>query len=190
MGRTAERTHLSAAEYLAWEREQQTKHEFFHGEVFAVAGGSLRHNALGSRMNEGLRAAFRNRGCEVFSSDQKVGLGQRYVYPDATVVCGPSVVESGTSDVLANPRIIVEVLSGTTEQYDRGLKWEGYQRLPSLTDYLLVSQTEARIEQFRREAHDVWAYRALGPGDRVVLTDGCEIDVDGVFAGVFELPGD
>lgn len=190
MGRTAESTHLSAAQYLAWEREQQTKHEFFHGEVFAMAGGSLRHNALSSRMNEALRAAFRNRGCEVFSSDQKVGLGQRYVYPDTTVVCGASVVEPGTSDVLVNPRVIVEVLSGTTEQYDRGLKWEGYQRLPSLTDYLLVSQAEARIEQFRREAPGVWTYRALGPGDHVVLTDGCVLDLDATFAGAFELPGD
>jgi Uma2 family endonuclease len=89
-----------------------------------------------------------------------------------------------------NPRVIVEVLSGTTEQYDRGLKWEGYQRLPSLTDYLLVSQAEARVEHFRREAHGAWTYRALGPGDRAVLTDGCELDVDGLFAGVFELPGD
>ena len=190
MGRTAERTHLSAAEYLAWEREQPTKHEFFHGEVFAMAGGSLRHNALVSRVNEALRAALRDHGCEVFSSDQRVGLGQRYVYPDATVVCGQAAVESGTSDVLTNPRIIVEVLSGSTEQYDRGLTWEGYQRLPSLTDYLLVSQAETRIEQFRREAHGVWAYRALGPGDRVVLTDGRELDVDSLFAGVFELPGD
>jgi Uma2 family endonuclease len=190
VGRTAERTQLSAAEYLAWEREQETKHEFFHGEVFAMAGGSLRHNALSSRINEALRAGFRNRGCEVFSSDQKVGLGKRYVYPDVTVLCGPSVVEPGTSDVLVNPRVIVEVLSGTTEQYDRGLKWEGYQRLLSLTDYLLVSQDEVRIEHFRREAHGAWTYRALGPGDRVVLTDGCELDVDGIFAAVFELPGD
>jgi Uma2 family endonuclease len=190
VGRTAERTQLSAAEYLAWERAQETKHEFFHGEVFAMAGGSLRHNALSSRVNEALRAAFRNRGCEVFSSDQKVGLGKRYVYPDTTVVCGPSTVESGSSDVLTNPRILVEVLSESTEQYDRGLKWEGYQRLPSLTDYLLVSQAEARIEHFRREANGAWTYRALGSGDRVVLTGDCELDVDGIFAGVFDLPGD
>jgi Uma2 family endonuclease len=105
-------------------------------------------------------------------------------------VCGAGVVEPGTSDVLVNPSVIVEVLSGTTEQYDRGLKWEGYQRLPSLADYLLVSQAEARIEQFRREAPGVWTYRALGPGDRVVLTDGCELDLDAIFAGAFELPGD
>jgi Uma2 family endonuclease len=190
VARTAARTQISATEYLAWERAQETKHEFFHGEVFAMAGGSLRHNALSSRLNEALRAAFRGRGCEVFSSDQKVGLGNRYVYPDLTVVCGPVAVEPGSSGVLVNPRVIVEVLSETTEQYDRGLKWEGYQRLPSLTDYLLISQTEVRIEQFRREAHGVWAYRALGSGDRVTLTDGCELDIDAIFTGAFALPGD
>lgn len=190
MARTALRTQISAAEYLAWERAQEIKHEFFHGEVFAMAGGSVRHNALGSRLHEALRAAFRDRGCEVLSSDQKVGFGGRYVYPDATVVCGPISVEPGAPDVLANPKVIVEVLSETTEQYDRGLKWEGYQRLPSLTDYLLISQSEVRVEHFRREVNGVWAYRALGPGDRVVLTGGLELDVDALFAGVFALPGD
>jgi Uma2 family endonuclease len=188
--RTAARSRISAAEYLAWERQQAGKHEFFEGEVFAMAGGSPRHNALCVRVAEALRAATRGRGCEVFSSDQRIGLGERYVYPDLTVVCGRVALQPGTTDNIVNPAILVEVLSVSTEQYDRGLKWEGYQRLESLTDYLLVSQSELRIEHFRREAAGLWLYRAHGPGERVVLTGDVELDGDAIFSGVFELPGD
>jgi Uma2 family endonuclease len=128
----------------------------------------------------------------VHTSDQRVGFGagERYVYPDASVVCGEMRLEPGTSDVLTNPCLILEVLSASTEAYDRGLKWEGYQRMPSLTDYLLVSQAVARIEHFRRQADGSWIYRAARSGERVVLAQGSELDVDAIFAGVFELPGD
>lgn len=190
--RVAERSQLSAADYLAWEREQRVRHEFVRGEVFAMAGGSLRHNRLGAGMIAALERALGGRGCVVLTSDQRVGIagGEQYVYPDVSVVCGAAQTEAGASDVLANPTILVEVLSSSTEQYDRGLKWEAYQRLASLTDYLLVSQAEARIEQFRRNDDGTWTYRAAGPGDRVVLTPGAELAIDEIFAGAFELPGD
>ena len=95
-----------------------------------MAGGSPRHNALCANAVARLREALGDRVCNVFTSDQRVGLGagERYVYPDVTVVCGALLLEQGTSDVVANPTILVEVLSTSTEQYDRGLKWEGYQR--------------------------------------------------------------
>lgn len=180
---------VTAADYLAWERQQTDKHEFFHGEVFAMAGGSPRHNALSSRIGGLLDAALGPKGCYTLSSDQRVGIpgGERYVYPDVSVVCGQMVVES--NDVLVNPTILVEVLSGDTEQYDRGLKWESYQRITSLSDYVLVSQREARIEHFRRE-RDAWVYRAAGPGERIALSDGTEVVVDTVFAALMALPGD
>ena len=192
MGRVAERSHVTPAEYLAWEREQPNRHEFFQGEVFAMAGGSMRHDALCIAIGSSLRAALSSRGCFVMSSDQRLGMagGTRYVYPDVTVVCGGVQVEADTRDVLVNPTILVEVLSASTEQYDRGLKWEGYQRIPSLTDYLLVSQAEVRIEMFRRGADGAWTYRAVGAGERLTLTGGIELDVDAVYASVFELPGD
>jgi Uma2 family endonuclease len=110
MGRVAERSQLTAAEYLAWEREQPIKHEFFHGEVFATAGGKPRHNALGVSTGAELRAALRSRGCSVLSSDQRIAFPPeaRYVYPDVTVICGPPVFQHGTNDVIANPSILVE----------------------------------------------------------------------------------
>jgi Uma2 family endonuclease len=191
VSRIVERSQLSAVEFLAWEREQPARHEFFRGEVFAMAGGSPRHNALSSRLNAALRVAFGDRGCEVFSSDQRIGFGgERYVYPDVTVVCGRIALEPGSTDVITNPILLVEVLSGSTEQYDRGLKWEGYQRVESLTDYVLVSQTEPRIEHYRRETGELWIYRALGPGQRLVVGGTVELDLDAIFAGVFDLPGD
>jgi Uma2 family endonuclease len=118
--------------------------------------------------------------------------GALYVYPDASVVCGPLTLQDGTSDVLVNPAILVEVLSEGTEQYDRGLKWEGYQKLASLTDYLLVAQHEVRVEQFQRAADGSdgrWLYRAHGPGERVTLANGTQIDVGSLYLRAFELPG-
>jgi len=191
MARVAERSHLTAEEYLAWERDQPVRHEFFHGEVFAMADGSMRHNALCARVIESLGAQLRGR-CVVLTSDQRVVAARRdrYVYPDTSVVCGPPITEPGASDVLANPMIVVEVLSSSTEQHDRGLKWEGYQRIESLTDYVLVSQTEPRIEHFRRDRTRTWLYQFAGAGERLVLSNEAVLDVDAIFAGMLELPGD
>lgn len=192
MGRVAERSQLTAAEYLAWERKQPVKHEFFHGEVFAMAGGTPRHNALGVSMGAELRALLRSHGCSVLSSDQRLAFppDARYVYPDVTVICGPPVFQPGTDDVIMNPTILVEVLSRSTEEYDRGLKWAGYQRIDALADYLLVAQAEARIEHYRRNADGSWTYRTAGPGDHVVLTGGAELAVDAIYAGMFDVPGE
>lgn len=189
--RVAQRSHLTADEYLAWEREQPGRHEFFHGEVFAMAGGSMRHNALCAGVIEMFRTQLRGR-CVVLTSDQRVVAfdRNRYVYPDVSIVCGPVIAEPGTSDVLTNPTILVEVLSSSTEQHDRVLKWEGYQRLESLTDYVLVSQAEPRIEHFRRDRTRTWLYQFAGPGERLTLSNDVILDVDTLFGGVLELPGE
>jgi len=191
MARVAQRSHLTADEYLAWERDQPVRHEFFHGEVFAMAGGSMRHNALCASVIEVLRTQLRGR-CVVLTSDQRVVAArrERYVYPDISVVCGPVVAEPGVSDVLANPTTIVEVLSNSTEQYDRGLKWDGYQRIESLTDYVLVSQAEPRIEHFRRDRTRTWLYQFAGAGERLALSNEAVLDVDAIFAGMLDLPGE
>ena len=186
--RVAERSRLSVDEYLAWERLQASKHEYFEGEVYAMAGGSPRHNRLCVRVSSALERAV-GTTCSVLSSDQRVRTSERrYVYPDVTVVCGVLAIEH--DDVLANPTMIVEVLSSGTEQYDRGLKWAGYQGLPSLTDYLLVAQDRPHVEHFARTPDGRWLYSSLGAGQRVVLTTGATLEIDALFAGVLELPGD
>ncbi|MFS8064850.1 MAG: Uma2 family endonuclease, partial [Byssovorax sp.] len=122
MGHAAATERMSAAEYLVGERRQPAKHEYHQGEIFAMAGGSLRHNFLASAVGSELRAAMRGKGCHALSSDQRISAkqGERCVYADAVVVCGGVQTEPGTSDVLANPSVIVEVLSPSTEAYDRG----------------------------------------------------------------------
>lgn len=156
-----------------------------------MAGGNLRHNALCASLIEALRAQLRGR-CTALTSDQRVIAVQRerYAYPDVSVVCGPVTTEPGTSDVLANPTILVEVLSDTTEQYDRGLKWNGYQHIESLIDYVLVSQSEPRIEHFRRDRTRTWLYQRATSGERLVLSNDAVLEIDAIFAGVFDLPGD
>jgi len=179
---------MSPEEYLAWERQQEQKHEYFEGEVYAMVGGSVRHNRLAFQVAVALDSALRGR-CLVLGSDQRVrSRERRYVYPDVSVVCGAPEVEHG--DVLVNPTIIVEILSSTTEQYDRGLKWDSYQSLPSLTDYVLVSQDRAHLEHFGRAPDGRWIYTSANPGERITLTGGTVLDVDAIFAGVLELPGD
>ena len=183
---------MSAEQYLAWERTQLDRHEFFRGEVFEMAGGRLRHNALSAAMILELGIAHRGTGGRVLSGDQRIAArpGEHYVYADASVVHGRLELEPGTNDVLLNPSVIVEVLSASTERYDRGPKWESYRTLPSVTDYLLVSQTAPRIEHYRREAGADWHYRVAEAGDRVVLSSGAAIDVSVVYEGVSSLDGD
>lgn len=191
MTRVAARSKLTPTEYLSWEREQVDKHEYHAGDVFAMAGGSPRHNWIAGNAQSALKRVL-DGTCFTFTSDQRIVFdeGKRYVYPDASVVCGPVVLQPGTNDVVANPSILIEVLSSTTEQYDRGLKWEGYQRLTSLSDFLLVAQNEVRVEHYQRAPDRGWFYRAHGAGEHIVLANGAQLDVDAIYARAFELPGD
>jgi Uma2 family endonuclease len=181
--------HMTAAEYLEWEARQTEKHEYHCGEVFAMAGGSPRHNLLSMAAGAELRAVLRGTECRVLSSDQRIAAseGTRYVYPDAVVVCGSLRFEAGASDVLANPAVVVEVLSPRTESCDRGDKWEAYQRLPSLSDYLLISQTSVRVEHFERQDAGVWRYRVVEAGGTLTLSNGAVLTVDDIYRGAFEL---
>jgi Uma2 family endonuclease len=181
---------MTPEEYLAWERRQPAKHEYDRGRVFERPGGSLRHNRLCSELIGLLHDSLRPRGGLVLTSDQRVGLdrGERYVYPDVPVVCGDPMVED--DDILLNPTLVVEVLSLSTEQNDRGSKWQSYQRLPSLRDYVLVPQWLPAIEVFSRREDGAWSYRAARAGERVALATAVELAVDDLFAGAMDLPGD
>src|SRR5262245_17884493 len=188
----APESRMNVEQYLAWERTQLDRHEFFRGEIFEMPGGRPRHSVLSVAMSGELRNALRGTGALVFSGDQRIAArpGEHYVYPDVSVVHGPIELEAGTDDVLLNPSVIVEVLSPSTERYDRGLKWESYRAMASVTDYLLVSQKAARIEHYRREAGADWHYRVAEAGERVVLSSGAAIEVSAIYEGVLELAGD
>jgi len=183
---------MSPTEYLAWEETQREKHQYLGGEVYAMAGGTPRHNRLSANVLRDLGVALRNGPCGPFTSDQKVYVPATgdFVYPDGSVVCGPTVLHAGTKDVIENPSVIIEVLSKSTEPHDRGDKWKDYQSIPSLTDYVLVSQRLPRLEHYRRDGDGSWRYRAVTAGDRVELTCGAVLVVDDLFADAFDVPGE
>ncbi|MBL8131877.1 MAG: Uma2 family endonuclease [Anaerolineae bacterium] len=151
---------ITPQEYLAFEREAEIKHEFLNGEIVAMSGASLAHNRIVLDAAGSLNTQLRERGCEVFVSDTRVKLDARnYVYPDIAVVCGQlmSIVESGLETLLA-PTLLVEVLSPSTEIYDRGAKFKRYQALASLRQYVLIAQDAPRIEVYTRQADGAWLY--------------------------------
>jgi Uma2 family endonuclease len=171
MAEAGVRTPLTAEEYLAFERASEQKHEFANGEVFAMSGGTREHSLIAANVIGELRSALTDRPCEVHTSDLRVKLatGTRYVYPDVSVVCGEPRFEDAQRDTLLNPSVVVEVLSDSSEAYDRGDKFALYRALPSLRDYLLLSQKAMLVEHFHREDDGSWRLRALGPGNVLAL---------------------
>ncbi len=177
---------VSYGEYLALERETNQRHEWFDGRVYAMAGGTLPHAELASAMLGELRNLALACGCRVFSSDAKVRVKATGLatYPDGSMVCGRVETDPEDPNAMVNPTLIVEVLSDSNEGYDRGEKWAHYRRIPSLKDYVLISQHTRRIEVFSRDG-DHWTLRIAEEGDAVKLTalEGA-ILVDRVYLGV------
>ncbi|WP_437777816.1 Uma2 family endonuclease [Sorangium sp. So ce1097] len=187
MGQAARRTGLSPAEYLAFERASEQKHEYANGELFAMSGCSREHSLLAGNIQRELGNALLDRACEVHTSDMRVKIAStgRYVYPDASVVCGEPAFEDAEVDTLLNPSVIVEVLSETSEAYDRGDKFAQYRSVPWVMEYVLVAQKEVRIEHFQRQPDGRWLLAILGPGTQLELESiGVVIDVDRVYRKV------
>lgn len=190
MGQVAEKLPMTPTEYLAFERSSNEKHEYVNGEIFAMSGGTREHSLLSTSVARELGNALLERPCEVHGSDMKIKTASDYHYADALVICGAPVFEDQTRDVVLNPKVIVEVLSDSTERYDRGDKFTSYRTLESLQDYVLVSQKSVQVEHFRRLPDGQWLYRALGPGERLALESvGCAIPIDGIYLKVFPAAG-
>jgi len=188
----AAQTRLTPEEYLAKERAAEQRHEYAGGEVFAMAGGTREHALIAVNFVSALHAALIERPCEVYNSEMRVKIPTttRYVYPDAAVACGGPKFEDEVRDTLLNPLLIVEVLSDSTEAYDRGDKFAQYQTIPSLQEYVLASQKSPRVEIFRRLPDGTWLLRIAGPGARVSLESvQCEIAVDRAYLKVFTPAG-
>ncbi len=149
-------TRMTAAEYLVWERQQTERHDFLDGEVFLQAGGTRRHALIAMNIGAEIRNGLRGGDCEVLGSDMRVFVEATgvYTYPDVSVVCPP--VEGDSDDVITNPRVIIEVLSPSTADYDRGGKFGHYRQLPSLQEYIVLWQEEARAEHHQRTAEGGW----------------------------------
>ena len=152
---------LTQAEYLQIERKAEFKSEYFQGEMFAMSGASRQHNLIAVNLTSGLHRRFREQPCEVYSGDMRVKVQKDglYTYPDVVVVCGQAAFVE--EDLASDATLIIEVLSPSTESRDRGAKFFGYQNLPSLQEYVLVSQEAILVEVFRKEQSGHWHYEVL-----------------------------
>lgn len=145
--------HMTPEEYLRMERQSEIKHEYYAGEIFATSGASMKHNFIVASATAALLVQLRHKGCRVSANDFRVRTGPPllYTYPDISIVCRTPQLEDSHQDILLNPTVIIEVLSPSTESYDRGRKFQQYRTLESLQEYLLIAQDTPRIEHFRRQ---------------------------------------
>ena len=155
---------LSPHDYLALERASEERSEYLDGETFAMTGSSRSHNLIVVNLGGELRRELKGRNCELYTHDMRLQVSATglYTYPDVVVVCGEPRLADDQGDTLLNPTVVLEVLSPSTESYDRGKKFEHYRTLPSLREYLLVRQDEPLIEQFVRQPDDHWLFSATG----------------------------
>ncbi|NTW49895.1 MAG: Uma2 family endonuclease [Chlorobiales bacterium] len=152
------KTYLSPEAYLELERKADFKSEYFNGETFALSGASEKHVTITINIGAELRQQFKKRPCKVYSSDMRVKVSPTglYTYPDMVAVCGEPKFEDNVQDTLLNPTVIFEVLSESTERYDRGKKFEHYRQIESLKEYILVAQDRLSVEQFVRQPNGKW----------------------------------
>jgi len=149
---------LTPAEYLAIERAAPFKSEFFNGEMFAMAGATPAHNTVKENLIGEIYGRLKGGPCRTYSSDQRVKVEPTglYTYPDIVIVCGKPEFDPLDSDTLINPQVIIEVLSPSTERYDRGAKFRHYQQCPSIQEVVLVAQDRIQVDRFVRQADGNW----------------------------------
>ena len=187
MSSAAVRTYLTPEEYLAWERKSDTKHEYLHGEIIAMSGASRAHSLIVTNISGELYIQLKGGICEVHTNDMRVRTHPEtsYFYPDVVVVCGEPRFEDRAFDTLLNPIVLVEVLSPSTQAYDRGEKFKNYQQLTSLREYILVSQDEVRVERYRRQEVQwkLTEFRSLGSVLSLASIE-CELSLDDIYRRV------
>ncbi|MCP4695496.1 MAG: Uma2 family endonuclease [Gammaproteobacteria bacterium] len=179
------KTKITPEEYLAAERLSEVRHEFFDGEIFAMAGAARKHNRISSNLVRHIGNQLSGKPCGVYSSDMKVKResSRKYFYPDVVVSCEKEEFEDEEEDVLLNPILIIEILSDSTEAYDRGAKFFHYQQISSFVEYILVSQKSCHVEKFVRQPDNRWVYSEFhNMADKVTLNSiECVINLQDVY---------
>ena len=178
---------LTPGEYLELERKSEIRSEYIAGRTFAMSGASRRHNLIAGNFHRELSSRMRGRSYEAYISDMRVKVSPTgmYTYPDIAAVCGEAVFEDDQIDTLVNPMVIVEVLSESTEAYDRGEKFAHYRRLETLQEYVLVAQNKIRIEHFRREGVG-WILSEVSAPDATLHLGSidCHVEVAAIYEKV------
>lgn len=179
---------LTPEQYLEIERKADFKSEYYDGKMFAMAGANFRHNVLVANLIGELRQALRPRGCRILPSDMRVRVSVTglYTYPDVIAVCGEPELGGDEFDVLLNPGLIVEVLSPSTEAYDRGRKFEQYRALESLRAYLMVSADRVHVELYTRRPDREWKLSEASDLSETIdiCTLECKVPLSGIYEGI------
>ena len=153
-----QKTYITPEEYLVLEEVAEYRSEYYQGEIFAMTGGTVNHNRIARDICQALTEDFEGKPCEAFMNDVRLLVQDNglYTYPDLMVVCGDIVFAEGRDDTVTNPIVLVEVLSKSTGNYDRGPKFELYRALDTLQDYVLVDQAKVHVEHFKRLPDNRW----------------------------------
>ena len=175
-------------EYLHTERRAENRHEYYDGEIFAMAGASRTHNRIVSNTMVGLGRKIKGGKCEIYANDLRVRIEEMraFVYPDLVITCGEEEYLDDEFDTLLNPVVIIEVLSETTAQHDRTTKFDAYRRISSLQEYLMIAQAQIRVDHYIRQTEDLWSYRSYGEETSTITLEsiGVEMILDEVYAKV------
>ena len=170
--------------YLDWENAQETRNEFVQGDIFAMTGGRRTHGRVVSNLNRRFAEALDGSPCQVFTEGMKVQVAEDTVlYPDVFVTC--NAADLATDQIFRNPKLVIEVLSPSTQAYDRSKKFALYRRLPSLQEYILVDPETRRVEAFRLSANNEWVLHDMSDGAVMdAASVGCQVALADVFQGV------
>ena len=178
--------YISPEEYLAIERDSLERHEYFDGEIFLMAGTSEEHANISSNVNISLGTQLKKRPCKSYQSDLRVHIPATglYTYPDVIVVCGkPQLLEDAYLDTLLNPDLIVEVLSPSTADYDKGTKFDHYRTIDSLKEYVLVWQDKKRVARYTKQTDGSWTLKDfIGEESEIVLSSiDCKLLMEDIY---------
>ena len=188
-----EKHHYSPEEYLALEETAEYKSEYYRGELFAMVGASVNHNQIVSNLHASLHLHLKHKPCRVFMSDLRLWMQEAnlYTYPDLLVVCGTLAFAPGRNDTITNPMLIIEVLSESTQAYDRGRKFEFYRTLPTLKEYLLIDQYRFYVEQFSKNSENKWVFSEYTPSQKKLILSSLDFQLSfqDLYDKVENLPG-
>ncbi len=187
-----QKVYLTEEEYLIAERNAPEKHEFYRGEVFAMAGASIPHNQIFANTFISIGSRIKGKGCETFGSDLRIHipLNSLYTYPDISVICGKIETTDSQKDTVTNPTVLIEIVSESTKDYDRGSKFMLYRDIESLQEYILIDSTgNVHIEKFARQKDDSWLLTEIKALGETLGLDSLslEIPVSEIYEGVYDL---
>jgi Uma2 family endonuclease len=181
---------FSPDEYLALEREASTKSEYLNGGIYAMTGGTPKHSEIASNIIMSIGLLLKRKQCHVYTSDLRIASAnsQLITYPDVSIVCGEPQFRDTKNDVVTNPIVLIEVLSDSTEAYDRGKKFNYYRTIESLQDYILVSQQEPLIDLYSREPNGSWRIQSIAgldpDGEVIIPSINCQLLLADVYDGI------